>query len=156
MVGDVGRATAGVRVLLPAPFEIHAGYSLYVEPLDGGGLEALALGRVGAAYRVLDEYDLQLRVGGSLRHWQDAHGARFGGEVLAGLDMFPADPVVLTIEGAAGFVGDAWSVEVRGTLGVLIEIVELYAGWHHVALEAMNGTGGVELTGPIAGLRLWI
>lgn len=156
VAGDVGRATAGVRVLLPAPVELHAGYSAYFEPLPGGGLEALALGRLGAAYRMIDDDDLQLRIGGSVRHWQDALGARFGGEVALGLDMFPAEPLVLGIEGAIGIVGDAWAVEVRGTVGVMLEIVELYAGWHHLALEAINGTGGVELTGPIAGVRLWI
>lgn len=152
----IGRGTASVRVLLPAPAEIHGGYSVYVEPLPGGGIEALALGRVGAAWRVLEEDDVHIRIGGSLRHWQDYAGARFGAELLAGLEIFPADPLVLGVEGAAGIVGDAWAVELRLTIGALIDIVELYAGWHHLALEALNGGGGVELTGPIAGVRLWI
>ena len=105
---------------------------------------------------MLDEDDVHLRLGGSLRHFQDYAGARFGGELVAGLELFPADPLVLGIEGAVGVVGDAWAAEVRGTIGLMIEVVELYAGWHHLALDALNGSGGVELTGPIAGVRLWI
>lgn len=154
--GDVGRFTASVRVLLPAPVELHGGYSVYLEPLPVGGVEALALGRLGVAWRVIDEDDVHLRLGGSLRHWQDYAGARFGGEVLAGLEMFPADPLVLGIEAAAGIVGDAWAIDVRATIGAMIDVVEIYAGWHHLALEALNGSGGVELTGPLVGVRLWI
>lgn len=156
VLDGVGRGTAAVRVILPIPMELLAGYSAYFEPLDGGGIEALVLGRIGAAYRAIDDGPVQLRIGGALRHWQDYQGARFGGELLAGLELFPGEPVVLTAEGGLGVVGDAWAFELRASIGVIIEVVELYVGWHHVALEAMNGTGGVELTGPMAGVRLWL
>ncbi|AKF08011.1 hypothetical protein [Sandaracinus amylolyticus] len=156
VIDDVGRGTASVRVLLPWPAEIFAGYSLYLEPRERGETDFVALGRLGAAWRAVDDEAIQVRIGGSLRHWQDAEGARFGGEALAGVDMFPGEPLVLSFEGAAGIVGDAWVFEARGTIGVLMGPVELYAGWHHVALEATNGSGGVELTGPVGGLRLWL
>nr|MDQ3032434.1 hypothetical protein [Myxococcota bacterium] len=157
VIDGVGRALASVRVITMIPLEAHLAYSMYFEPRSGGRLDAIALGRLGLAWRPVDEDEAHLRIGGSLRHWQDAQGARLGGEAFVGLDLFVEEPLVISLEGSIGIVGDAAMFEARGTLGIMMGPAELYAGWHHLAISPLDTRfAGVELTGPIAGLRLWL
>jgi hypothetical protein len=64
-------------------------------------------------------------------------------------DVFPRKPFVLSLQLDAGEVGDASLFRARGTVGVLYRGVEVFAGYDYLNI------GGVDLQGPLAGLRIW-
>lgn len=152
-LGGAGRLGFAARLQLPILLDLTTRYSIFVEPTDGGILAA-ALGRFGADIRIVDDRWVQIRVGGALRHFHDDVGGVFGGDVSIGLDAFPVDPLVVSGELSAGMVGEAVVVQARGTLGLIVESVEIFAGYDYEALFA--GSVQVDLGGPMLGVRGWL
>lgn len=148
-----GRGAFAARVQLSGfALDLTTRYSIFVEPVESGVL-ALALGRVGLEYRLLDLPAAQIRLGGGLRHMQDELGAIFGGDATIGVDLFLGDPVIVSLEAGAGIVGEAAVALVRGRIGVIFDSTEIYAGYHYEGLFAGQH---VDLGGPMAGVRYWL
>lgn len=153
-LGGAGRGAFGARFQFPgAAIDVTMRYSLFIEPVDSGFL-ALALGRVGLEYRVLQMPEVQIRIGGGVRHMEDQFGGLFGGDALVGVDLFFGDPAILSLEAGIGMVGEAAIVMVRGSLGIIVDSTEIYAGYHYEGLFAAGQH--VDLGGPMAGLRYWL
>ena len=152
-LGGAGRGGASARIQLPIPLDLTVRYSVFAEPLESG-VQVAALGRFGLEWRFLDDPVIQLRLGGGGRHFQDAAGGVFGLDVLLGIDIFPGSPLVITIEGGVGFVGQAIVAQVRGTIGAMVDRFEIYAGYDSEGLLA-DGTH-VDLGGPMLGVRTWL
>lgn len=152
-LGGAGRGGASARIQLPIPLDLTVRYSVFAEPQESG-VQVAALGRFGLEWRFLDTPVIQMRLGGGGRHFQDAAGGMFGLDVLLGMDIFPGAPLVITVEGGAGFVGQAIVAQVRGTIGATVDAFEIYAGYDYEGLFA--GGVHVDLGGPMLGLRLWL
>lgn len=152
----VGRGTVSLRVELPASIDVFATYTAYIEP-SSVGFDALALGRVGVGIRVLDDAAAQLRIGVALRHFHDWLGSVFGIDGVLGLDVVLEEPIVLGAEASIGTAGSAMVAQLRGTLGARFDRVQIYAGYEHVTLQPLDGeSGGVDLSGPVAGVAVVI
>jgi hypothetical protein len=65
------------------------------------------------------------------------------------MDIFPMRPLVLSASVDVGQLGYALVVHGRGTVGVMLARVELYAGYDVMLIDP------VLFQGPIAGVRLW-
>lgn len=154
VLGGAGRGAVSARVQFSRLFDLAAGYALYVEPLGGGRVDAVALGRLGFDIRVIETPNALLRVGMGLRHFHDAIGDVFGVDGAVGVDLFPGAPWVLSAEGGAGRIDQATLVFARATVGVMLGAVEVYAGYDHVGL--LSDGDQVMLGGPLLGLRGWL
>lgn len=152
-LGGAGRVGASARLQLPFLIDITTRYSVFVEPLDEG-VAMLALGRIGAELRIVDCPVLQLRVGAAVRHFHDAAGGLVGGDVGVAFDIFPGAPVILSGEVTVGAVGQAIIVQARGSVGVIIDSTEIYAGYDFEGLVSADQL--VDLGGPMLGVRLWL
>lgn len=150
---DVGRGGASLR-LLGAGFELELRFSAYAER-DAGQTLWVGFGRYRAAAVIADDASLRLRLFAGMLHWIDDRGSEFGAEGGVGLDVFPGAPWVLSFEVAGGVLGRAGLVSLRGTLGYLVGPVELQLGWQHESLIPTVSGDTVDLSGPLAGVRLW-
>ena len=149
---SVGRIGASLRIQLPVGLEIVARYGIFVEPRPGR-TDSLALGRIGLDWRLVTEDFMQFRLGAALRHFHDRDGDLFGGDIEAGLDFFPIEPLILTFEANVGFLGNALLVQARGSIGFLVSIFEVYVGYDY---QGIFGSQNVDLGGPMLGLRFWM
>lgn len=152
VIAGAGRIGAGARLELPW-FDIAARYSLFLEPRESGW-DAVALGRIGLDWRAVDEEPVVVRIGGGLRHFEDAAGGLFGADVVLGVDLFLGPPVILSLELGAGFVGEAFLAQARGSVGFAVDACEIYVGYDFEGL--WSGGGGVDLGGPMLGVRGWL
>ena len=65
------------------------------------------------------------------------------------------DPVVLSTEASIGTAGSAFVAQLRATLGLRFDRVQIYAGYEHVTLQPLDGeSAGVDLTGPVGGIAV--
>ncbi|MDO9016298.1 MAG: hypothetical protein Q8S73_05810 [Deltaproteobacteria bacterium] len=152
-LSSIGRGGLGLRVL-GASLEFELRYSAYAEPTDDQTLW-VGLGRYRGAVTLADSAGARVRVFGGLLHWIDDGGSEFGGEGGIGLDAFPDAPWVISFDLSGGFVGRAALVGLRGTVGYLVGPVEIMVGWQHESVIPTVSGGSVDLSGPLAGLRLW-
>lgn len=154
VVPGAARLSAWGVVELPARIDLVLGYDGYGEPTPGGA-DAIAIGRLGIAWRFASEPWMHGRIGVNARHFQDWLGARLGVEAQLGLETRLADEVVVAISGAAGTLGSAWALQVRATIEADLDGIRLFAGYDHVALQPFDASQqGVELGGPIVGVSV--
>jgi hypothetical protein len=73
---------------------------------------------------------------------------RGGVNLLYAAELYPIRPVVITASAEVGNLGDAFTSRLRSTVGVQMHRVEAYIGYDWVNI------GGVDLHGPMAGVRL--
>jgi hypothetical protein len=52
-------------------------------------------------------------------------------------------------------VGRSALVGLRGTVGYLVGPVEIMVGWQHESVIPTVSGDSVDLSGPLAGIRLW-
>lgn len=152
-LSSIGRGGLGLRVL-GAALEFELRLSAYAEPTDAQTLW-VGLGRYRGAVALADSAGARVRVFGGLLHWIDDGGSEFGAEGGVGLDAFPESPWVISFDLSGGFVGRAALVGLRGTIGYLVGPVELMVGWQHESVIPTVSGDGVDLSGPLAGVRLW-
>ena len=92
---------------------------------------------------------MQMSAGLGLNVLDDRFRTHYGFNFTYGADIFPVKPLVVSLSMDAGNVGHAGLFRARGTVGVLYRGLELFTGYDYLNI------GGVDLQGPLAGLRLW-
>lgn len=152
-LSSIARGGVALRVL-GAGLEFELRFNAYAEPGPEGTLW-VGLGRYRAGVALADSAEARVRIFGGLLHWIDDAGSEFGGEAGIGLDVFPEDPWVLSFDLSGGVVGRAALVSLRGTVGYLVGPVEFQLGWQHESVIPTVSGDGVDLSGPLAGVRLW-
>ncbi|MGE0784827.1 MAG: hypothetical protein AB7S26_03990 [Sandaracinaceae bacterium] len=153
VLAGAGRVGVGARLRIPeVPIDVASRYSVFLEEVDHS-VQSIAIGRVGADIRIVEECGFVLRLGAALRHMQDGLGPVFGLDAAASLELTLAEPIVIAMEATAGFIGQAVLLTARGILGVTLGIVTLYAGWD---FQTLFNSGNVDLGGPMAGLSFRI
>ena len=152
-LSSIARGGVALRVL-GAGLEFELRYTAYAEPSHEGTLW-VGLGRYRGGVALADSAEARVRIFGGLLHWIDDAGSQFGGEAGIGLDVFPDDPWVLSFDLSGGVVGRAALVSLRGTVGYIVGPVEFQLGWQHESVIPTVSGDGVDLSGPLAGVRLW-
>ena len=151
----IARADTGVRLLTPVRLELDTRFAFLHESIDHAELgapdsDATTLGSTHLAYRLFQGEAGMLRIGAGARYMIDAKGADGGFDVLLGVDLFMGRPVVLSLELAAGSLGDAVVFAPRIQLGFMLDRWEIFASYEHLMI------GDVELPTPMLGTRLWL
>ena len=72
-----------------------------------------------------------------------------GWHFLYGVDLYPVRPVVLSFQGDVGVLGGAWVTSARGSVGAVVDQVELYVGYDGLWID------DVDLSTWMLGCRLW-
>jgi hypothetical protein len=147
---DLQRFTLGGRAMLSA-FTIRSEWSRYIEERDDGGHDTLTIGTIDAELGITFASYARLGLGLGATIYRDEVGTEAGACGVVALDVFPVQPVVLGGVFTYGSVGE-WDTEImtlRGTLGVVWNRYELYAGWQRTSI------GPVDLEGPTGGVRVW-
>jgi hypothetical protein len=132
--------------------ELDTTWRLYLENLDdepGEETDSAVLGNAHLCYRFAQNPHLMFRAGAGYAHWIDGEGSEFGFDTVYGFDVFPRQPLILSVDLGLGSLGDAFTWRARGTLGANLGPFEIYAGYEHV------GIGSVPLGGPVLGARAW-
>jgi hypothetical protein len=141
----------GLRLFLDTDtrFGLKSDWDYYSEKLPCGCRDNLWLGDVTATFRFVQNEWLMMTTGLGGRFLIDQGHNRGGFNFLYGLDAFPIKPVHLFASFDGGTLGHADLFRLRGGVGVNWTHFELFAGYDWVQI------GGVNLRGPMAGLRLW-
>jgi hypothetical protein len=146
-----GLDRVGLRLFLDTNtrFGLKSDWDWYTEKRPCGCRDELWLGDLTATYRFVQNEGVMMTTGLGARFLIDHGRDRGGVNFLYGFDAFPAKPLHLFGDFEGGFVGSAGLVRLRGGVGVNWAHAELFAGYDFVRL------GGVNLQGPMVGLRLW-
>lgn len=153
-IPGVGRGGVAARLLFSI-YEFEVRYSLYVEP-QATEISEVALGRWDFGIHLLESPGGQVRVHGGFLHWGDAFGHTLGFSGGIGVEAYPAEPFVFTLDAGGGSLDQAGILYARATAGVLVRNIEFQLGWDHVSLTTRDGSPWVHLTGPLAGVRFWL
>lgn len=146
-----GLDRVGLRLFLDTDtrFGLKTDWDYYSEKLPCGCRDDLWIGDVTATYRFVQNEWLMMHTGLGARFLVD-HGHDHGGfNFLYGFDAFPIKPVHMFGDFDGGTLGHAGVVRLRGGVGINWNHAEFFAGYDFVRI------GGVNLQGPMAGLRLW-
>jgi hypothetical protein len=141
----------GVRAWLDtgSRWGVTTNWDHYVERLDCGCIDEFTLGDLMLTYRFVQSERVQMHAGVGGRGLFDRYRTRGGFNVLYSADVFPAKPLVLSAQAELGHLNDAFTTRLRGSVGVQLRHAELFVGYDWLRI------GGVDLHGPMAGLRLW-
>jgi hypothetical protein len=121
----------------------------YSEKRPCGCRDTLSIGNATATFRFAQNERLMMTTGLGARFLLDHGHDRGGFNFLYGFDAFPVRPVHLFGSFDGGNLGHAGVGHLRGGAGVNWTHVELFAGYDFVRI------GGVNLRGPMVGLRVW-
>jgi hypothetical protein len=146
-----GLDRVGLRLFLDTNtrFGLKSDWDWYTEKLPCGCRDTLWIGDLTATYRFVQNEWLLMHTGLGARFLLDAGHDRGGLNFLYGFDAFPVQPVHLFGSFEAGTLGSAGLVRLRGGVGVNCSHAELFAGYDFVRI------GGLNLQGPMVGLRVW-
>jgi hypothetical protein len=134
----------------------------YIEPLAGGETDRLTIGDINVTYRIIHSDTAEIRMGVGYRMMFDgpgtdraadgdfAHGMNF----VYLINIFPANPLVISISGDIGGLGKALYLHARASLGAQLGPIEPYIGYDAVYLD--GPAAAVLFQGPVAGLRIWM
>ena len=131
-------------------FEIETAWSQYTEAVTSGLLDQLLIGDVNARVQYAVHPNISFHSGIGVRTMLDKSENTYGFNFNYGVDVFPADPVILSADFDLGNLGSAPVMHLRATAGVLVGPVELYGGWDAIWV------GSVELGGWTGGVRAWL
>jgi hypothetical protein len=141
----------GLRLFLDTDtrFGLKSDWDYFSEKQPCGCRDTLWIGDVTGTFRFVQNEGILMTTGLGARFSLD-HGHDHGGfNFLYGVDLFPAKPVHVFGDLDAGTLGSAGFLRLRGGVGINWTRIEMFAGYDFMRV------GGVNLQGPMAGLRLW-
>lgn len=118
------------------------------EALAGGGHDELWTGDANLLFRFAQSERAQFRAGLGANWLSDNVGTELGFNFTYSADFYPAKPLVLSSELDAGWLGEAWLIHLRTTIGVQWRQVEVYTGYDYREI------GSTQLDGWISGVRV--
>jgi hypothetical protein len=140
----------GVRAWLDTSsrFGAYTGWDRFTERLPGGTDDAV-LGSLMGTLCFVQNSAVQMHLGLGGQGWFDAYRPRGGVVGLYSADVFPVKPLVLSAQAEAGNLNRAFTLRLRGSVGMQLRRGEVFVGYDWLRV------GGADLHGPLAGLRLW-
>ena len=130
-------------------FGVSTDWDFFTERMRCGCYDEMTLGDLNLTYRFAQSEWMQMYVGAGGRLLPDRGDTRAGFNFTYGADIFPCKPVVASASFDVGDLGCAGVVRIRGTVGLMHHHWELFGGYDYLRI------GGLDLEGPMAGLRLW-
>lgn len=122
-----------------------------INPSGGSSVDTLAMGTIDGSLLFAQSPRSQFRAGLGVRTLLDsADGNEYGINFMYGMDFYPGRPLVISMRGDLGTVGEAAVARARATLGVMLGHVEVYGGFDKTWMTDANLGGG-----PVLGVRLW-
>lgn len=118
------------------------------EELAGDGHDELWTGDANVVYRFAQSERVQFRSGVGLAWLEDRAATELGFNFTYGADFYPMKPLVISTEMDAGWLGEAWMIHLRATLGVQWRQAEVFTGYDYREI------GNTQLDGFVAGVRL--
>lgn len=119
------------------------------ETLSGFRSDELILGSTEVIFRFAQSPGIQMYSGIGFRTLIDNAQSCWGVNFTYGADIFPGDPLIVSLLFDAGTLGSAVVYRLRGTLGVAFDRLEIFAGIDYLNIS------GVPIWGPLLGARLW-
>ncbi|MGC4054358.1 MAG: hypothetical protein QM757_35190 [Paludibaculum sp.] len=107
--------------------------SWYRESLGDGHVDLL-MGVANVAWRVLDGDRYALRLGAGGRLTDDDIGSLGGWNLTAGLDLYPVQPLLLSVAADYGSLGSAEVVGLRAALGCQVDRFAIEFGWERTSI----------------------
>ena len=147
--GGIHRPGGGLLLDSNIRVGLESAWSVYIEPLTGGMYDELVFGDVNVFFRVAQDEHAESRLGVGARLMLDGDQVDAGFNATWALDVFPVDPLVLSLSIDAGNLGYAFVSHSRATVGLMLSRVELYAGYDVKTIDA------IVFHGPLGGLRVW-
>jgi hypothetical protein len=146
-----GLERIGGQVILDSSsrWGLHSSFNGYYEEHRHCRCDETFIGDVNVRYRFAQSEWAQMYAGLGVRFLSDRWDGEAGINFLYGGDFFPAQPVVFSWQVDGGSLGHAGVFHGRATLGVLWRRWELFGGYDYLNI------GGVDLQGPMLGLRGW-
>lgn len=141
----------GVSFLLEgtAGFGVDFDWNTYTEELADGGHDELHIGELNLLYRVVETDRALVRVGVGAAWLGDRYDTNAGVNFTLQADLAPREPIVLSGQLDLGTLGDAQHLHAAGTVGVMLNRCEVFGGYDYRRI------GGVEIQGPMVGVRVW-
>ncbi len=128
---------------------VTANWDHFTERLPDGRTDVLTLTDLAVTYRIAQSPLMQMHAGLGGRGMFSAGTTRGGFNFLYSADVFPVEPVVVSASAEAGHLNEAFTLRLRATVGAQWHRAEAFVGYDWLRI------GGVDLHGPMAGLRLW-
>ncbi len=147
--GNLDRVTAELDLRSRWRIDLSTRWAFYRERLANGGEDHVAIGTTALWYRAAQGERSSLRVGVGANTWHDQIGTTWGVMFGLGADVVPIEHLVFGAGAEIGSIEHVSAWRLRATVGGAWRWFEPYAGW-----DAFR-VGGVDLGGPVAGLRLW-
>lgn len=129
-------------------FGFDAELNAWHESLPFGASDHLWTGDANVMYRFAQNERVQLRSGIGLAWLADDEQLDLGFNFTYGGDFYPIRPLVVSAELDAGWVGEAWLLHLRSTVGVVYRQVEVYTGYDYLEI------GDAQVDGLVAGIRV--
>jgi hypothetical protein len=148
---EVVPATLALRLQMPRRLELFARGSLLTDVAEQEPERAVSSNAL-LSWRFAQSERVDLRTGLGMRHFR-LDTDRWGFDWLYGLDFFTRRRLVGHLELHLGSLGRAFALETRGTLGVMVNRVEIYAGGDVLALFGPGQKA--KLGGAVGGVRVW-
>lgn len=122
----------------------------YWEHLPEGGVDKLWIGSLWGSMLFAQSPYAQFRTGLGAR-WMplNDHEAAVGAFFLYGADIYPVKPLILSLQGDIGVIGEASANTLRATAGMILGSVEVYGGYEYFHIDDNS------LSTWVAGVRLW-
>jgi hypothetical protein len=149
VLGGVYRGALGGRLMLPGRLELDANVNGLMDPVENGGVDRATFGNAHVAVRFAQSEQVQFRTGLGYQQFADQYGVEPGIDFLYGFEAQLGAHLILSVSGNLGSAGHALVGQIRGSLGVMLDRFEIYAGYDHISI------GDVPLGGPAAGIRAW-
>lgn len=145
---DIDRVGGQILVSHSSRLGIDAEWNSFAEK-TATGTDRLTLGDINLVYRIAQSERLLWRAGIGLNWLDDEVDTEYGINFTYGADWFPCEPLVVSSTLDWGRLSETSRFHIRSTLGVVVHGWELYAGYDYETI------GGVDLYGPVAGVRFW-
>jgi hypothetical protein len=138
-----GRADTSTR------WGITTQWDFFREKLDCGCVDQAVFGDLMLTYRFVQAEHIQMHAGLGVRGFFDDDRTRGGLNFSYAAEVFPVKPWVLGAQVEVGHLHRSFTSRLRGTMGAQWKHVECFGGYDWFRI------GGVDLHGPMLGLRLW-
>jgi hypothetical protein len=128
---------------------LETDWHYFWERMGSGHSDETVLGNVNLTFRFAQRSWIEMITGMGVRLLTDRNDTRAGFNFLYGTDLFPIDPVIVSTLFEIGNLDNATVIHARATVGMIYGHWEVLGGYDFFRI------GGVNLQGPVLGVRLW-
>lgn len=119
------------------------------QALSPGVHDELWTGDANVVYRFAQNERVQMRSGLGVAWLSDQQQTDLGFNFTYAGDFYPIQPLVISAELDTGWIGEAWMLHLRSTVGVVYKQTEVYSGYDYLEI------GNAQIDGFVAGLKFY-